>query len=73
MDTHTNKTFPKIERRCRSCNKEEVKNQRMYRCSGCRLVLYCNKECQTKDWNEKHLVECLKHANQILRDKQSIK
>ena len=32
------------------------------RCTRCKSVYYCNKECQIKDWKEKHKKEC---ADQI--------
>ncbi|EEB91130.1 hypothetical protein MPER_10561, partial [Moniliophthora perniciosa FA553] len=30
---------------------------RLLKCSGCSLVYYCNKECQTADWKT-HKAEC---------------
>ncbi|KAH6867665.1 hypothetical protein BKA70DRAFT_1414555, partial [Coprinopsis sp. MPI-PUGE-AT-0042] len=27
-------------------------------CSGCHLVVYCSRECQSEDWNNRHRKEC---------------
>lgn len=46
-------------RKCMYCKKEE-QDERFKRCSGCKLVLYCSKECQEKDWNS-HYRFCKEH------------
>ncbi|KAI9642083.1 hypothetical protein NHQ30_009954 [Ciborinia camelliae] len=43
---------------CQSCERK-ASEEELSRCKGCNEVLYCDKECQTKGWNEKgHKGEC---------------
>lgn len=50
---------PVISRQhCFYCNKKECK---LLRCARCKRVLYCSKECQSKDWNENHKNSCRKN------------
>jgi len=44
---------------CSFCRKDEPDDQEFGECTGCRLVLYCSKECQRSDWKQ-HKVECRK-------------
>jgi hypothetical protein len=37
------------------------------KCSVCRAAIYCNKECQRKDW-KKHKMECAQVAKAIRKD-----
>jgi hypothetical protein len=39
---------------CKNCSKI---NRHMFQCSGCKMVRYCNRECQEKDWSE-HKKSC---------------
>ena len=39
-------------RQCSACNNQNPK----LKCSNCKLVYYCNRECQLKDWKERKLV-----------------
>ncbi|KAG0379603.1 Histone-lysine N-methyltransferase smyd1 [Mortierella sp. AD032] len=32
--------------------------RKLVRCAGCKVVWYCNKTCQTKDWKLHHQLEC---------------
>ncbi|RVD88680.1 uncharacterized protein DFL_002856 [Arthrobotrys flagrans] len=38
------------KRGCALCGKEESGDLKLMRCSACRKVEYCSKECQKKDW-----------------------
>ena len=42
--------------RCAHCKKIPAKP---LRCGGCKLVKYCNKECQTKDWKRHRGAACV--------------
>ncbi|RKU44432.1 hypothetical protein DL546_007197 [Coniochaeta pulveracea] len=50
------------EGRCWVCAKREAEGEeqvRLRRCTGCGVVRYCSKECQTRDWSEGgHRGEC---------------
>ena len=41
------------------CNKEGCQKDGPKRCTRCKKVNYCSKECQTSDW-EKHKTQCKK-------------
>lgn len=38
-------------RECASCYKREIEKVKLQRCGACRSVLYCNRDCQNKDWD----------------------
>jgi hypothetical protein len=40
----------KLEMKKRCCACQEIK-EKMMRCSGCHMAMYCSKECQKKDWS----------------------
>ena len=48
-------TMDKIELCC-GC-KRTFQREGMLKCSGCKCVMYCNEDCQTKDW-PKHRENC---------------
>ena len=48
----------KAARVCKNCGKEASK---MQKCSRCRLVRYCSRDCQLADWKE-HKKSCKKAA-----------
>ncbi|KAJ7176069.1 hypothetical protein C8R43DRAFT_1230303 [Mycena crocata] len=37
---------------CFSCNKAKTERSELMRCARCRLVWYCSKTCQKKDWTD---------------------
>lgn len=39
---------------CSYCGAAESENTKHLRCSACKQVLYCNKECQKLDWKKGH-------------------
>jgi TPR repeat protein len=44
---------------CSSCNKPQPSGQTFSKCTGCRTVQYCNKECQRAHWRTGgHKQEC---------------
>ena len=46
------------ERRCGQCGVWQSDTERkLERCSGCKLVYYCSRECQKRDWKE-HKAHC---------------
>ncbi|KAG7097973.1 hypothetical protein E1B28_005283 [Marasmius oreades] len=40
-----------------ACNKEESTPAQFHRCSGCRQISYCSRECQKLDWR-RHKPDC---------------
>lgn len=36
--------------RCRFCESEEHGGKKLLRCSSCKAVRYCDRDCQSKDW-----------------------
>jgi hypothetical protein len=47
----------------RSCCSTETVEKMFGYCSGCRVSFYCSKECQTKDWKERHKLVCIEARN----------
>lgn len=45
---------------CHYCFKS---NYALRRCSGCKMVCYCNLNCQKLDWKKAHSIECKLFAN----------
>ena len=46
---------------CMTCKKGEEKNVKLNRCSRCKVVYYCNQECQKQDF-ARHQKECKDYA-----------
>jgi hypothetical protein len=46
--------------RCANCNAVASEAMHMKRCSACKSVWYCNKDCQNADWRDWHRHECKK-------------
>jgi len=44
---------------CRICGKPPTATEPLKRCGSCKLLLYCTKECQAKDWSI-HKTHCKK-------------
>lgn len=59
------------KRECNYCHKTEEK-EKFKRCSRCKKVLYCSKECQKEDW-KKHKIECEKIVELREKENHSIK
>ncbi|KAH8824954.1 hypothetical protein DL96DRAFT_1611382 [Flagelloscypha sp. PMI_526] len=59
-------TLPKPKQdECFVCKKTESEGLKLLRCSRCRTVPYCSKECQKADWKS-HKGICLKHIHSNL-------
>ena len=63
-----------IMTQCNYCEKSDA----LMSCGRCRIVYYCNKDCQTSDWKKSHKKKCGKSkedlmAEQILEDNMSLK
>ena len=43
---------------CGHCNRREFSPGAFKRCARCRLIYYCKKSCQTKDWKLHHKSVC---------------
>lgn len=60
---------------CRVCKKHAEEGDTLKRCLLCReekrgrMALYCGKDCQTKDWKERHLDE---HKGTVPWDDESV-
>jgi hypothetical protein len=44
--------------RCSYCNSEDRPKTDLKRCSQCKAVHYCSKDCQVKDWKAGHKKDC---------------
>jgi hypothetical protein len=51
------KTPGKLLANCKKCDKSEEKSGDMKKCSQCKAVFYCNRECQKAHWKE-HKKHC---------------
>lgn len=54
---------------CTQCGAKPITDEstvKLYRCSACRLVSYCSKECQLKHW-PKHKEMCGKCTQEMKR------
>jgi hypothetical protein len=43
---------------CWCCGKTGISADAVKRCSRCRVAKYCDKQCQTKDWKQRHRASC---------------
>lgn len=43
------------------CNSDECSNKASLRCGNCKIVKYCSKQCQKKDW-KRHKTICANHT-----------
>lgn len=59
------------KRECNYCHKCEDE-EKLKRCSRCKKILYCSKECQKEDW-KKHKIECDKIIELKEKENHSIK
>ena len=57
------------EKRCNFCLKtEEVVKRIIKKCSNCKVIHYCSKECQRNDWPiHKKVCKTLKHQITIIK------
>lgn len=46
----------------------QTPDEAKFRCSGCKMVKYCSKECQQKDWKWEHKGECDGRVPQFLKE-----
>jgi hypothetical protein len=46
------------EEKCGACNKRDCA---LSLCARCKMVQYCSKECQVKDWKARHKLQCVRH------------
>ena len=44
-----------LGRTCETCG---IVQDKMKKCSGCRIAHYCSETCQTEAWEPKHKAEC---------------
>jgi TPR repeat protein len=61
---------------CSYCSKPEPTNTKFNGCERCRSVVYCNRECQIKHWNEKpngHEKQCTIIHNKKVRKLAALK
>jgi len=45
-------------RRCNRCDKQEGSEHHLLECMRCKLVVYCNRECQVAHWKAGHKKVC---------------
>ncbi|KZW01903.1 hypothetical protein EXIGLDRAFT_829805 [Exidia glandulosa HHB12029] len=59
MSTQDLADGPAVDKtRCAVCEQAAAEDGRLLRCSQCRTVAYCSKECQKTDWKRGHKLEC---------------
>lgn len=55
------------EPKCNGCHKLGLTlGLKLHKCSGCKMVKYCSRECQRDDWAE-HKIECKKEQGEMKR------
>lgn len=55
--------------KCYGCNKEKAACERLNKCSACKAITYCSKECQTNHWNEhKQFCKMIKKCPEFFQD-----
>ncbi|KAL0064149.1 hypothetical protein AAF712_008871 [Marasmius tenuissimus] len=58
---------------CKTCFKDETKDHKLSKCSGCRAVAYCNAECQKADWKaHKNICNAIKSLGSNAEDKAEL-
>ena len=45
-------------RLCSCCHAAETSQKKLSACSGCKVALYCSRECQRRDWRAGHKHTC---------------
>jgi hypothetical protein len=72
LDLRHSVLFEPSPLQCLVCEKQETYVHKIQRCAKCLSVYYCSKECQTKDWWEKHRVECKKSRKTLAIRKKAL-
>jgi hypothetical protein len=50
-------TLERREKVCSQCDKKRTAEMHFYKCSNCKFVYYCSRECQEKQWKS-HKIVC---------------
>jgi len=48
---------------CAFCSQGPSAQKKLRKCSGCNIMLYCSKQCQTKHWKNGHKKTCSKRGS----------
>ena len=48
-----------VKHNCATCHKSADVDDEFKRCSRCKSIWYCSKECQVKHWSDGHKSECM--------------
>ena len=49
-----------LKQNCATCHKSADVDVEFKRCSRCKSIWYCSKECQVKHWSDGHKSDCMK-------------
>ena len=44
--------------KCSGCHREHANKPQLQRCGGCRLTVYCDRQCQVAHWHAGHKESC---------------
>ena len=55
-----NKNSLTPQRNCAECNTVEEQSGQFSRCSQCKLVYFCSKKCQIRNWKASHKFICIR-------------